>query len=112
MNKICTSLEQSKKLVELGIDVNTADIIYNVLDESYIRHGTPIDKYHTPAWSLSALMELLPLPTLEETPITDTETKWQCTIYCDKAKYWSELHDEPIDAAFEMVYWILENNKI
>ena len=25
MNKICTSLEQSKKLIELGIDINTAD---------------------------------------------------------------------------------------
>ena len=45
MNKICTSQEQSKKLVELGIDIHTADIIYNILDESYIRHNTPIDKY-------------------------------------------------------------------
>lgn len=26
MSKICTSLEQSKKLIELGIDVNTADM--------------------------------------------------------------------------------------
>lgn len=60
LNKICTSIEQSQKLVELGIDVNTADIIYNVFDESYIRHGTPIDKYHMPAWSLVALLEMLP----------------------------------------------------
>lgn len=28
MNKICTSLEQSKKPVELGIGVNTADMSY------------------------------------------------------------------------------------
>ena len=28
MNKICASLEQSKKHVELGIDVNTADMSY------------------------------------------------------------------------------------
>ena len=28
MNKICTSIEQSKKLLELGIDVNTADMDY------------------------------------------------------------------------------------
>ena len=30
MNKICTSIEQSKKLIELGIDVNTADMYYDV----------------------------------------------------------------------------------
>ena len=28
MNKICTSMEQSQKLMELGIDVNTADMYY------------------------------------------------------------------------------------
>lgn len=26
--KICTSIEQSKKLVELGIDINTADMYW------------------------------------------------------------------------------------
>lgn len=28
MNKLCTSLEQSKKLIELRIDVNTADMYW------------------------------------------------------------------------------------
>lgn len=28
MNKICTNVSQSKKLIELGIDVNTADMNY------------------------------------------------------------------------------------
>lgn len=31
MNKICTNLEQSKKLIELGIDVNTADMCYRIV---------------------------------------------------------------------------------
>lgn len=31
MNKICTSLEQSKKLVELGLDLNTADMCYRIV---------------------------------------------------------------------------------
>ena len=30
MNKICTSINQSKKLLELGIDVKTADMVYCV----------------------------------------------------------------------------------
>ena len=28
MNKICTSIEQSQKLIKLGIDVNTADMCW------------------------------------------------------------------------------------
>ena len=28
MNKICTSINQSKKLIELGVDINTADMIW------------------------------------------------------------------------------------
>lgn len=122
MNKICTSIEQSQKLIELGIDVNTADMMWddwNLIDEGWklsVGYHPGIEKDYGrkcyPAWSLSALLELLPLPTLEETLITDAETKWQCTIYCDKAKYWSELRSESINAAFEMVCWLLENKKI
>ena len=37
MNKICTTIEQSKKLIELGVDVNTVDMIHNILGESYVR---------------------------------------------------------------------------
>jgi len=36
MNKICTSIDQSKKLIELGIDVNTADMCYLDGDENEI----------------------------------------------------------------------------
>ena len=28
MNKICTSKEQSQKLIDLGIDINTADMYW------------------------------------------------------------------------------------
>jgi len=33
-SKICTSIEQSKKLIELGIDVNTADMYYQWYSET------------------------------------------------------------------------------
>lgn len=128
MNKICTSIEQSKKLIELGIDVNTADLTvtnYPLQDGSrfdFICCKLPNDMFPSitdgksekiPAWSLSALLKILPLPTIEETMITTTETKWKCTIYCESyAKYWSELHNDAIDAAFEMVVWLKENKKI
>jgi hypothetical protein len=75
MNKICTSIEQSKKLIELGIDVNSADLTvtnYPLQDGSrfdFIRCKLPNDTFPSitdgksekiPAWSLSVLLKLLP----------------------------------------------------
>lgn len=111
MNKICTTIEQSKKLIELGIDIKTADMYweYDFTDHECVLKVMDIHFGNTciPAWSLSALLKMLPLPTIEETMITTTETKWKCTIYCESyAKFWSELHNDAIDAAFEMVCWL------
>ena len=83
MNKICTSLEQSKRLIELGIDVNTADMVYghiapyNFSDRMYdggydeipyikdffkVNSNFSEDEYDggLPSWSLSSLMNLIP----------------------------------------------------
>ena len=64
MSKICTSQEQSKKLVELGIDANTADMYYDcnsygIQSKPEVAIGTVWSK-DIPAWSLAALIELLP----------------------------------------------------
>ena len=32
MNKICTTIKQSKKLIELGIDINTADMFWDMAE--------------------------------------------------------------------------------
>ena len=80
MNKICTSIDQSKKLIELGIDIDTADMHYMYrhweIDENTV--GSQSDAYigfnsdvyygadngktyhYIPAWSLSVLLKLLP----------------------------------------------------
>ena len=65
MNKICTSLEQSKKLIELGIDVSTADMCHEILQQepqivykTHCRVKSLNDEI--PAWSLTALLELKP----------------------------------------------------
>lgn len=67
-NKICTSIEQSKKLKELGIDVNSADMHWQYIEED----NGQLQWFHFPkdfsinenesilAWSLTALCELLP----------------------------------------------------
>lgn len=65
-NPICTSLEQSQTLVDLGIDIETADMYYvlyiNRSPKLNIKYNSfPTDLFEfTPAWSLSALSDLLP----------------------------------------------------
>ena len=44
---IATTIEQSKKLIELGIDVNTADMTYNAIVVS----GE--NKMHINGWTLN-----------------------------------------------------------
>ncbi len=63
-----TTIEQSRKLIELGIDVDTADMCFDLIAESEW-YGYPISKNLCsddilgtliPCWSTEALMKLLP----------------------------------------------------
>lgn len=120
--KTCTTIEQSKKLMELGIDVNTADIYYTTFygkvdkdlpipKEVYDILKCPIngDKV-IPAWSLTSLLELMPDTHLKKY-IYDGKTRYYITKVGIESHN-SEHYDNPIDAAFEMVVWLKENNKI
>ena len=67
MNKICTSIEQFKKLIELGIDVNTADMFWDTLfdkkPEAQVDNHYLIDEYdehRVPAQNLATLIGLIP----------------------------------------------------
>jgi hypothetical protein len=119
MNKICTSTKQSKKLIELGIDINTADLTvtnYPLQDGSrfdFICCKLPNDTFPSitdgksekiPAWSLSALLKLIPIT---------------CVLSINSGHYRiasnetnTFFHNNPLDAAFDMVCWLLENKKI
>ena len=151
MNKICTSIEQSKKLIELGIDVNTADMHYStwtILNEGeYIlspNQGETIEELQEdygnqviPAWSLSALINLLPSEFTEVGKYSTTTYKINIRKYKftdevnlhqiaygsykwyedGKSYTWSDMintgeKEDLIDAAFQMVCWLLENKKI
>ena len=149
MNKICTTIEESQKLIKLGIDVNTADMRYGYIapydfsdrmyDGGYDEVPYPKDflkknpnfsanEYdeELPAWSLSALIELMPPYLFEFERGIDLNIypnlngkAWHCSympnavenMKNDKFKQITN-GDNPIDAAFEMVCWLLENKKI
>ena len=141
MSKICTSIEQSEKLIELGIDVNTADMWYGVTYKKIGREDddfgesieyTELSKYPDikenaytkegiPSWSLSALLDLMPkLYEFENDPddggcqpnLCKGWDNNQWHIVYRSSIYITEWYDNPIDAAFEMVCWLKENGKI
>ena len=124
MKKICTDLEQSKKLLELGIDIYTADMYWkNGVSDKYIQcftpfvsSGTDIDyDYDIPAWSLTVLMKLMPKVSTdgdeiyESYPIMEHDDEG---FAVSSPIYNTSYYSEPIDAAFEMVCWLKENGKI
>ena len=121
MTKTCTSIEQSKKLLNLGLDPSTADMYYiqmmdedGCYDEAHIwvaetaEEKLQCEAYKTPAWSLIALLEMIPLYTLEQT------TDGKVIVVSEIGQYskCSEAWDCPIDAAFEMVCWLKEQRYI
>lgn len=116
MNKICTTIEQSKKLIELGIDKYiTWDMCYlldrkdeqpTVVSELFTRLGASMPQVQIqviPAWSLSALLELLPSATL------DISNNHGYRIHC--CGKFTEWHDTAVDAAVAMIKRLKELNK-
>ena len=129
-----TTIEQSKKLVELGLNPDTADMCYIAHSELvgiYEPFCKKIEKDDVPCWSLGALMDLL-LPSIQ------TGEGMQNQYEIDIRKYWEneenlyqiaygnnrglseEWHDmintgekeNLTDAAFQMIWWLLENGYI
>ena len=116
MNKKCTSIEQSKKLLELGINPESADMHYN--RENGIGYSLSVIPFKVfykvtynpdgiqPAWSLTALLELMPNNYIELTK--------DGGMYRMKAeqRYYSCLVENPVDAAFEMIVYLIEKGHI
>ena len=105
--KSYTDLKQSKKLAEI-LPLESADMFYrdNGIDVKLMwEHNAP--KVESPCWSLAALLEILPKIVKHETLFIETSASlWHIgyrNIYIARA-------DNPIDAAFEMVVWLKENN--
>lgn len=118
MSQIATTIEQSKKLIELGIDVNTADMYYykeNVFNNALATfngallvkgNSKPEIEYTIPAWSLSALIEQIQ----DSAGLAKDYGLWFC--YDNSKSHCTKHYNNPVDAAFEMVCYLLENKLI
>ena len=111
-----TTVNQSKKLLELGLDPESADMYYpNRIDIKYqgalpieYKHGNPLLSQEIPCWSLAALLSVLPMvdfttPQLIGTP----KTLYRC-MYNDNLK--SPACDNAVDACVEMILKLHELN--
>ena len=127
-----TSIEQSKKLIEAGLDLNTADILYHPLG----RHGE-FDTFPTigdtltvddiPCWSLGALIELMPKTIETKKPknlyFPEILPSNNCVAYTalneNKGYVFLKLFATGvesdttlIDNMVSMICWLLDNNYI
>lgn len=115
--KSFTSLEQSKKLAEI-LPLESADMCINSTNPYMITHELrPYDGFdneHDPSWSLAALLGVLPNPKVYQAiggywccecwkNAKDVKGDKSTYIGCTKA-------DNPIDACYEMILKLKEEN--
>lgn len=67
-SQICTSREQSERLLALGLKKETADCCYYYYDGEYLIAFAEDAKYPSdiPAWSLHRLIEMMPMLLVED----------------------------------------------
>ena len=139
---MCTSIEQSEKLLSLGLDPSTADMYYKyVLPKSDKLHHVPdvgeptnalswynkgytlngrkepleLKDFCIPCWSLEALLELMPATIRNYQLTIDKEYVVYNISYDDIFSRESVIlyaEYSLIDAAFEMVCWLIEQKHI
>lgn len=96
MIMIATTTEQSRKLVELGIDSSTADMHYStwtIIDGKWIlspNYNDTIEDLQEeygnqiiPAWSLYALLELIPQVGISQ----NNDKSWNVASFTDEDKF-------------------------
>jgi len=125
-----TTIERSRKLLALGVSPKSADMYYFVSNPNAIMYWHKekgvalLANTDTPAWSLFALLELLPHKiTIDHKEYELKMHKWhdpELGIIRYEFSY-SDYHlntvkgafadsVDPLDAAFDLLCWVLNNN--
>ena len=123
-----TTIEQSKKLIELGIDINTADMWYQCVGMSFENSSKKpiyfpmitrdyVSKEDIPCWSLGALINLMQ----PFYPAIDFESNdlWNISI-CAISELFSndegyDIHIKEkllVDACVKTIIVLVEHNEI
>ena len=127
-----TTIEQSKHLMELGLSAETADMLWEQhnREEPYVTikpwttKGKSIGAHILPCWSLTALLEAMPKAITDEYDSkgwlgmsTLYNSTWGWIVYYSNADADCQaLHEEQgdtlLDAAYNMVCWLIEEGHI
>lgn len=118
-SQICTSVEQSKRLLELGLKPETADMVYQAIGVTPFKKWKEhkIEENFFPAWSLHRLIELLP----QDIHLDDYEdTRYYLTInpfkviYVNSHHSWIYRRDEGClyDKLIDTIEWTIKNGYI
>lgn len=126
--KTCTYPEQSQKMIDMGIDIWTHDMAYRKIQgtlgeeiepwPAYTNTGKLFDSREFPAWSLDALMQLMPI-------IEYDGHAYQALCYYRNGNgivnyeninevrpFVSMSAEHLVDAAFDMIVWLVEEGYI
>ena len=98
--KAYTDIEQSKKLAEI-LPLESADMRYTPFGDTHpwFLSNNLIEKDSTLCWSLAALLDVLKYPSLTQ----DVENKWFITDWTGARPKSEHGFDSPVDACYEMI---------
>lgn len=111
MNPKATTIEQSRKLLELGLDPKSADFAWVGEDGCFVKSSSyEVEDTEPPAWSLEALIDALPSGTAFITIGRSGYNVSFCTgargdVHFESTSYSKSL----LNQMFELVVLLLEN---
>ena len=105
-SQICTSAEQSQRLLDLGLKPETADmiLIHNIFSNTYepLPKAFPTsNKYEIPAWSLHRLIEMC-----NKTQFGMTISIYDNEVTVDGDLF--EVFDNTYDNLISVIEWLIE----
>lgn len=115
------SIEQMTRLKQIGVDVTPKELCFMYHNGKFM-YMSPICKDDMKAFALQDVIELLPAEIeTDEHCYSLTFSKTVFSDICFNCYYFTETqddsfslinfyHDEILDAAYQMLIWVLENN--
>ena len=105
-SQICTTREQSDRLLALGLNKETADCALLPLTDKVtsvlVKPSTNDIKFTIPAWSLGRLIKLMPRTAIMHTQEGDT------SIDIDMYAIEILVSDDPIAEAVSIIEWLIK----
>lgn len=126
-----TTVNQAKRLTKLGLNPNTSDMSYRkwkkgnkyVWEPQLISYKDMMrpdedgavfyESLLLPCWSLGTLLEIMPICNLYDERTERHPNDWSFNYNGDTmVDYYETRANSIIEAAYNMVVWLLENNYI